>query len=153
MLYSLGLVRWWTADFEQVPDTVLYDWCGYNEIPTLLAIESPVAECNFFWTLRYQNSPSSNLKYKNSTKYWVSYSLVSIYDLFDFFSRVTELQSMLALKITWKRLSKKWLLKRVLKELNTRLHEHNIFQAKRNFISPSGHVMFYLSLFQKLINY
>ena len=25
-----GLVRWWTADFEQVPDTILYDWCSYN---------------------------------------------------------------------------------------------------------------------------
>ena len=30
ILYSLGLVRWWTADFEQLPDTVLYEWFSYN---------------------------------------------------------------------------------------------------------------------------
>ena len=44
ILYSLGLVRWWTANFEQVPDTILYDWCSYILISTLLAIELPVAQ-------------------------------------------------------------------------------------------------------------
>jgi len=31
------------ADFEQLPDAVLYDWCSYNEISTLLALEPPIA--------------------------------------------------------------------------------------------------------------
>ena len=26
----VAILRWWTADFEQVPDTLLYDWCSYN---------------------------------------------------------------------------------------------------------------------------
>lgn len=25
-----GLVHWWTVDFKQVPDTVLYDGCSFN---------------------------------------------------------------------------------------------------------------------------
>ena len=41
----ISVVRWWTADFKEVPDAVLYDWCGYNNlITTLLAIEPPVAQ-------------------------------------------------------------------------------------------------------------
>jgi len=40
ILYSLGLVRWWTADFKQFPrDTVLYDWCL-----TMLTVKPPVAQ-------------------------------------------------------------------------------------------------------------
>ena len=30
ILYRLGLIHWWMADFEQVPNTVLYDRCSYN---------------------------------------------------------------------------------------------------------------------------
>ena len=39
ILYSLGLVRWWMAGFEQVSDTVFYDWCS-----TLLTVKPPVAQ-------------------------------------------------------------------------------------------------------------
>ena len=42
--HSLGLVRWWTADFKQVSDTVLCDWCSYNCISTKLVIEPSVAQ-------------------------------------------------------------------------------------------------------------
>lgn len=47
ILYSLGPLLLWTADFEQVPHTVLYAWCSlynYNSMSTLLAIEPPTAQ-------------------------------------------------------------------------------------------------------------
>ena len=73
-MYSLGLVRWWMADFEQVLGTVHYDWCSYNKFRPC----SPWASSNsvgraskvelagsWFWfsfpALWYKNSPSSKL--------------------------------------------------------------------------------------------